>query len=414
MCPAVLFALLVPALAHGAGGFTSPKRLGRLKAQVGAQSVPIETPCVRQNPDRTCSQRALGQVMTRIRSKKTVRVLQLGDSHIASDYITGMIRHRLQSRFGDAGRGFISVDQRVRFGGRRLKRAKRDWIRDRIVDRGREGRPYGFSGMSLASKRAGARITYRVTPSDQVVRVYFEADKPEALEVRLGKKRLARSAETPVVEVKLPEDRTKASTLTLVARRRGVAVYGLSFDGAGPGIIYESIGPVGADARVYLDLERESFTRNLTSHRPDLVVLMLGGNDALKVRKKWRTIDEVEQDYRRLVELLQRTLPDAELMVWAPMDAGDRRGRRVVSKGRLTDVRVRQTRVVDATKVAFWDALKAMGGVGSIARWDRARIMNADLVHPRKRAADLIGALFADAFLEVYDRTGSETAEGLQ
>jgi lysophospholipase L1-like esterase len=36
-----------------------------------------------------------------------VRIIHFGDSHVASDYWAGVIRERLQARFGDAGPGFV-------------------------------------------------------------------------------------------------------------------------------------------------------------------------------------------------------------------------------------------------------------------------------------------------------------------
>ncbi len=170
-----------------------------------------------------------------------------------------------------------------------------------------------------------------------------------------------------------------------------------------PGVIYESIGPVGADAKVYLDLEINSFTESLKAHKPDLIVLMVGGNDALKARKKWRTLDEVRGHHEQLIDRLRKILPDAELMLWAPMDAGQKRKGKVVSKPLLEQIRTLQEEVAAAKKVAYWDTLDAMGGPGSITRWTKARVMNKDLVHPKRAAADLLGRLFSAAFLSVVD-----------
>src|SRR5699024_5668170 len=36
-----------------------------------------------------------------------VRITQIGDSHTASDTFTGPLRHALQKRFGDGGRGYL-------------------------------------------------------------------------------------------------------------------------------------------------------------------------------------------------------------------------------------------------------------------------------------------------------------------
>src|SRR5271155_421063 len=42
-------------------------------------------------------------------AKDTVRIVQYGDSHTASDLGVSVLRHALQARFGDAGRGFVSI-----------------------------------------------------------------------------------------------------------------------------------------------------------------------------------------------------------------------------------------------------------------------------------------------------------------
>ena len=104
-----------------------------------------------------------------------VRILQLGDSHIAADYITGMIRYRLQKKFGDGGRGFMHPDQPSKFGGRRLRRTDSDWDRYRVVDENGRGRSFGFSGISIESRRKGAEAIYRVEPQDHRVRIYYQA-----------------------------------------------------------------------------------------------------------------------------------------------------------------------------------------------------------------------------------------------
>src|SRR6185369_17739867 len=42
-------------------------------------------------------------------SADDVRLIQIGDSHTAADWYTGVVRRMLQARFGDGGRGFVAV-----------------------------------------------------------------------------------------------------------------------------------------------------------------------------------------------------------------------------------------------------------------------------------------------------------------
>ena len=52
-------------------------------------------------------------------------------------------------------------------------------------------------------------------------------------------------------------------------------------------------GRWGQTPRFYLQLERQSFLEHLEAHQPDLVVLMVGGNDAMKIRKGWTDLKKV-------------------------------------------------------------------------------------------------------------------------
>lgn len=386
------------------GDFTDDADLAALGEKVGAQSVPVENP------------QGLVRTLKRLKAKESVRILQLGDSHIAADYITGMIRARLQARYGDGGRGFTHIDQKWGYGGRRTRRKDAEWTQTRVVDKGGPGHPFGFSGMSLVAKKAGATVTYRALPGDRALRIYYhQHPKGGAVEVRLGKTVLgtfetAGPQASKVYEVALtlpegaPTDKKGGPAgwpLTLEAKGAGAQLFGIGFEGPGAGVIYESVGPVGADAKLYLETGRESFAQHLKAHAPDLVILMVGGNDALKTRKKWTDLTQVEADHRNLVALIRQAAPDAEVLIWGPMDAGDREGKKVVSKAYLEEIRDMQRRVAKESGAAFWDTLAAMGGAGAITRWDAAGVMNKDLVHPKKKAADLLGDLFAQAFLQL-------------
>jgi hypothetical protein len=395
----LLFLLIWPSVAdakpHYPGEFTPDKKLLELKKRVSAQNVPII--------DGSAIERTLGK----LRAKKKIRILHLGDSHVASDYITGMVRHGLQKMYGDGGRGFQHIDQQWGYGGRRLERNDGPWLRDRIVDTNRAGLPFGFSGISIESKKKGATATYRVLPEDRTVRVYYQKQpKGGAVDVLVDGKKIG-SFETSgdkVSEVWSGElgAGKKQRELSLVAKGENARIYGISFEtDKTPSLIYDSIGPVGADAKVYLELDPKSFEEHLVAHKPDLVVVMVGGNDALKIRKGWTNIDKVTDEHKKLLAFLKQKLPDADCMLWTPMDAGDEQKGSVVSKKWLKEVHDMQLTVAKASGCAVWDMYASMGGDQSVARWAKAKLMNKDLVHPKKASADLLGSLFVEAWKDL-------------
>jgi lysophospholipase L1-like esterase len=389
------------------------EKLNSLAKQLHASVVPIENPCISDS----CPRMALDRLFERFdkldeTKTEVIRVLHLGDSHVAADYITGTIRKILQHRFGDAGRGFVAVDQRAEYGGRRLSRT--GWKRARIVDPGRSQNAFGFSGMSDESRQPGARLEFKLEPQDAAVTLFYHAQRNGArLRVMVDDTVIgeldtrARDEQSLTRTFQIPAqltqgNRNRPHQLALVASDAGVKVFGLSFETRQPGAFYDTVGPVGADARVYLSLDRRSFQAQLAALKPDLVVLMVGGNDALMMRKGQRTLEDVRTDHERIIEVLHAAVPEADCMIWSPMDAGEMVDGHIASKRFISEVRNMQRAAATKHGCAFWDMFDAMGGNGAFARWHRAGIMNDDLVHPQATAGELLGNLFATALMEAY------------
>ncbi|MEO1337359.1 MAG: GDSL-type esterase/lipase family protein, partial [Myxococcota bacterium] len=234
----------------------------------------------------------------------------------------------------------------------------------------------------------------------------FRPKAKSRVSVYLDKKKLGRfelSDASAVVEIPLPERKPRryrrgpaGNTLRIRADTAGATLFGLSFEGKPSGLQYSSIGPVGADAKVYLQLNQKSLRRHLRAYKPDMVVFMVGGNDALKIRKRWTTLAKVTEDHRRMLSAVKTALPDAECVIWSPLLAGQKRKGRVTSKRYLAEVRDMQRRVAREQDCTFWDTMAAMGGPENTARWVPA--LAKDLVHPRKSAADLVGRMFVQAW----------------
>ncbi len=383
-----------------------------LGTEVGARPVRIDAPCV----NAKCTRRVLGRLFEKLDRidgdrQGVARILVLGDSHIAADYITRTVRDRLQHRFGDAGRGFIAIDQKAQYGGRRLNRV--NWNRTRVVDGNGAGQRFGFAGMRLDSARGGARLTFELLPSDDDVVAYYRTGPESPTITFLAQNHEIARLETSTEEIEsrsfhvaIPEtvggSAYPPGRLDIVAAGPGAGLMGLSFESYEAGVILDAVGPVGADATVYLSMEPESLEQHLRHLDPDLVMLMIGGNDALAVRKGDRTLAQVERDHLELIKRLKEALPNADCLLWSPLDAGVRDGKKIESKANLVEVRDLQRKVAAKMRCAFWDTYEAMGGKGSFARWYDKGLMNKDLVHPRSRGGDLLGHLFSTSLINAY------------
>lgn len=379
---------------------------------VGARMMHVENPCLEGDGGGQCFKRALDRIFVKLDGlegdpKSSVRVLHLGDSHIAADYISGTIRQRLQAKFGGHSRGYIHVDQRKGFGGRRLGRTG-PWRRHRMVDEGQGGQAFGFSGVALEATKPGAKIEYLVGDEDRLVVFFHAGPQGGSFDVSLDGTPLGRvdtASSKPKTDSKtftFPRKEEVERKLTLITRGGTVRLYGLSFEVAGGGIGWDSIGPVGATAGVYTESGAHSMKTQIEAVRPDFVVIMLGGNDALMIRQNKMSLEQVEQTFEALLDRVLGAAPDADCMLWSPMDAGTKNGDEVVSKSLIGDVRAVQRKVASKKRCAFWDMYEAMGGDGSAAKWFEKGILMDDLVHPRRAGGELLGHLFANAFLRAY------------
>jgi hypothetical protein len=55
-------------------------------------------------------------------------------------------------------------------------------------------------------------------------------------------------------------------------------------------------------------------------------------------------------------------------------------------------------------KCAFWNTYEAMGGKGSMARWVRRGLGQADMTHPSGVGADILGNWVYQALIKDYQR----------
>ena len=98
-----------------------------------------------------------------------MRILQYGDSHTASDMGTAAFRRHLQARFGDGGRGFVSI-------GKPWKTYVQEGVRGGMTDEfepredaaqgpasGGDG-CYGLLGVGIAADGPGARAWTEIAP----------------------------------------------------------------------------------------------------------------------------------------------------------------------------------------------------------------------------------------------------------
>ncbi|HEY6078451.1 MAG TPA: hypothetical protein VIW29_06595, partial [Polyangiaceae bacterium] len=206
-----------------------------------------------------------------------VRVLWLGDSHTAADFLSGAVRSALAERFGDGGPGFVRIGTRpYRHDGLKVVRDGA-WNVDPDPPARRAPQDDGVFGLAgtRAVPRGGASFSVQASaPVAGAAQARFELSyqlpSGSSFELRLGPQRLlvdrkTAPALTPSgishLDLVAPLD----SQLLLLPRSGEPRLFGLTIEREGaPGLVLDTAGIDGARLETPLAWNEASFVAEVT------------------------------------------------------------------------------------------------------------------------------------------------------
>lgn len=390
----------------------------KLMAMPGAA---IENPCVATSAG-VCVRTALDpffatlDALARGEDEARAGVVIFGNSLIASDHVTDIVRDELQGRFGDGGRGYLLVDRLSKVAGRRVRTGVgsdgwtiRSFAQDPPFPAGVR---FGFAGSLHESSVNGDQATWsleratraRLSWLDTGVGMRLSVDGVEVLRVPRAPLGTTPSGAAKSIEVKLPP---LGKELRLVADK-GARVFGVAVERDVAGVVVDTIGVPAASARLYVDsTEADIFVEQLAQRDPALVTLMLGGNETRGIAYGNITAAVFEAKLNLMLDRVRRAAPQAACMIVTPIDAAKTTtgSEELTTREEIVAVIEVEKRVAAARGCALFDLWKAMGGNGSLSRMRDAGFVSEDLVHPTARGGDVLGQLFADAIVRSWVET---------
>ena len=175
-------------------------------------------------------------------------------------------------------------------------------------------------------------------------------------------------------------------------------VTGIYLDNGMPGITYHGIGVNGAKVCSYLGCE--DLERDLKLVRPDLVVFGIGINDAAA---DTFTKEKFINDYTALINIIRRINPDCALLLVTNNDSYKKVRRKkyeVNTNGLITEEAFLE--LGERHNAAVWDFFDIMGGLESMATWEKEGYAQKDKIHFTNAGYKLIGDLLFNALMDRY------------
>ncbi len=378
------------------------------------------------------------------------RIEHFGDSTIAFDGITQTVRERMQRRFGDAGSGFVLTTRgTLPYGHHHVRaEAEGEW---RLLDITHQSLSDGRYGLGGAQARAssgataffetpersavgqsvtrfqilyqrhdrGGRFDYRVDDGDWVsvdTRLRATGERPDGDGATEDEPPPApepepepeddESVEAPATSGRRAEDAVLDVDVTPGAHRLSVRtmghgevrLYGVVLENGERGVVYDSLGMVGARAQRMLGFDATHLAAQLAARDPALVVIAFGGNDADDEREQ----AEFESTFRQVARLVRAARPEASCLLMAPLDQAERDERGAITTLPTIPFIVEGMRAAARREgCAFFDTWTAMGGEGAMGRWFRQepRLAGGDFRHATPAGYRVIGEMLYRALL---------------
>lgn len=175
---------------------------------------------------------------------------------------------------------------------------------------------------------------------------------------------------------------------------------GILLENSMPGIAYTSVGINGAKVTNYFQEPCPDLEKQLAFFKPDLVILAIGINDANVEQfneKKFMA------NYDTLITRLRNISPNLPVIFTTNNDSYRKKGRRRYIQHPNGEI-ARQAFFQLAEKYhgAVWDMFTLMGGLGSMAEWEKAGLAKKDKVHFTHAGYVFLGDMFYRAFLKAY------------
>lgn len=335
------------------------------------------------------------------------RMMVWGESNVAGDLLTSVLRRRLQAELGDGGHGYVLLlrpdvlyfhnDVRfVKATGWRLSQIKGPLAEDGLY--GLDGTGFRAEGKWAYATLATAEKGTFGRAASRIAITYGELPDGDPLEVLVDGqlvKTIATRGDAPTTRIAEVQVADGPHTVHLQATGPKTRVFGVSLE-RDEGVIVDAVGMSGGKTRYLARLDRNHLAAQLAHWRPQLLTFAYGVNEA----REGRGLDAFEEETRSGIKLLREAAPKASCLLIGPNDIGwgtDASSNPHTQK--VVDIEVRLARELGC---AFWDQRKAMGGDGAIGKWKKVGLVQEDMLHPSQTGAQLLGTWLHQALVDAY------------
>jgi lysophospholipase L1-like esterase len=325
-----------------------------------------------------------------------------GDSVIATDAVPGRLRARLQDELGNGGPGFVYAAPPHRFCGHEAisRSSSGTWTVHSISTALLADGMYGPGGSTAEVEDGRATIRLVAGRASLVDLYYLGQPRGGTVTITADRKPVAtvetRGAKQPGFTAASVDG--GAEKFEIAAHGR-VRLFGVALENSA-GAVVDNLGVVSVNLKSFDVYSPEHFQAELAHRAADLVMIMIGANEAQWLAPHDHATRDYQARYARLLAQIRAARPAASCLVVSPTDQAEDKDGSYVSRPVMPVLVDAQRRAADEQGCAFYSTYDWMGGKGSAAKWYRRGLVGTDFQHLSRKGADrlsdgLFGALMA-------------------
>jgi hypothetical protein len=323
----------------------------------------------------------------------------------ATDALPGRVRARLQDVFGDGGPGFVHAVKPHRFNHTEVvdRRSTGTWRTWGVSLSNVSDHLYGV-GNSTAEGSGSIRLSPR-NPSGKISRVevyYLAQPGGGTAELKVGDA-------TATIDTAATQKSARfqalavadgAHAVELASTRGKIRLFGMSLE-RDAGVVVDNMALVSCTAKTMLVNLTEHWKNQLSHRDADLIVIMLGTNEA-----QWlagaTAMAEYEQTWEDLLAPIRAARPQASCLVMSPLDQAELRDGKLVPRRGVPRMVAAQRKAAQVAGCAYWDTFTWMGGSGAAITWNKRGLLGSDFAHMSRRGTAKVADGLADALFSGY------------
>ena len=342
-----------------------------------------------------------------------INIIHIGGSHVQADIVSGRLRERLATFFpGNKGSRGLIFPYKVagtNNPGNYFVTYTGKWESCKNVTY-KATCELGLTGMSITTRDTASSISISLKKENYPaydfnrIRLFHRADSNQ-FQVKLGwldstQYTVKYDYTKGITDIYLHTYLSEVQILFVksLPYQWFYTLYGIQLENDDAGITYHSIGVNGASTSSYLKCTL--FEQHMAELKPDLVILGVGINDAAGASFDAGTF---ELNYEKIIEKIHKASPNAAIIFITNNDSYRRYRRKYYVNYNATAVRERMFSLATKYNLAVWDFFSIMGGLGSMATWQKNELSKSDRVHFTTSGYKLMGDLFFNAILKSYE-----------